>query len=86
MPEDWSARYYLEPALAYVRGAAIQAAANDGKIVSRDPEIAGGEFLLDPELTTGPLELLAQPPVKTLRTAAPRTSSATPSSDAKKEE
>jgi len=37
-------------------------------------------------LKTGLLELLAQPPVKTLRTAAPRTSSATPSSDAKKEE
>ena len=58
MPEDWSARYYLEPALAYVRGAAIQAAANGGKIVSRDPEIAGREFLLEPELTAGPLELL----------------------------
>ena len=37
-------------------------------------------------LKTGLLELLAQPPVKTLRTAAPRTSSATPSSDEKKEE
>ena len=39
-------------------------------------------------LKTGLLELLAQPPVKTVRTAAPRTStsSATPSSDAKKEE
>ena len=49
-------------------------------------------------LKTGLLELLAQPPVKTLRTAAPRTSSASspssttrtssaaPSSDAKKEE
>ena len=37
-------------------------------------------------LKTGLLELLAQPPVKTLRTVAPRTSSATPSSDAKKEE
>jgi len=35
-------------------------------------------------LKTGLLELLAQPPVKTLRTIAPRTS--TPSSDAKKEE
>ena len=58
MPEDWSARYYLEPALAYVRGAAIQAAANGGKIVSRDPEIARREFLLEPELTAGPLALL----------------------------
>ncbi len=37
-------------------------------------------------LKTGLLELLAQPPVKTLRTAAPRTSSATSLSDAKKEE
>ena len=37
-------------------------------------------------LKTGLLELLAQPPVRTLKTAAPRTSSATPSSDAKKEE
>ena len=49
-------------------------------------------------LKTGLLELLAQPPVKILRTAAPRTSSASspspttrtssaaPSSDAKKEE
>lgn len=36
-------------------------------------------------LKTGLLELLAQPPAKTLRTAAPRTS-ATTSSDAKKEE
>ena len=37
-------------------------------------------------LKTGLLELLAQPPVKTLRSAAPRTSSAKTSSDAKKEE
>ena len=37
-------------------------------------------------LKTGLLEILAQPPVKTLKTAAPRPSASTPSGDAEKED